>query len=262
MPDAISTTARIHTLKKLTVTLIDDALTEIRSKRPNSSRGKERRFRTADYFLLEVQDYVAGAWDMLAVGNVRASVAISRWILEAGMNLWWVVSNEDETEQHLADLAGEALRQDANLLDGLADLRPNHAQALRQRGDKARRVRADLGCVKLDSLETRMKDIKPPETPNWPDLYTLYRICCAAAHPGLRAWERFKKAGQATVSTEPSDNTILTSDMATWMAAASVLYLVLCAHCLTQTGNLEGLKILWNTKISPLLEQVEQDSLV
>lgn len=98
-----------------------------------------------------------------------------------------------------------------------------------------------------------MKDIKPPDRPDWPNLYALYRICCAAAHPGLRGWERFKKIGQTTVSVEPSGNTILTSDMATWMAAASVLYLVSFAHCLTQTGNLESLKDWWNAKVSPLL---------
>jgi len=240
-------------LRKLTTALINDALTEVRSKRPSSSAGKKKHFRTAEYFLLEAHDYVAGAWDMLAIGNVRASVAISRWILEAAMNLWWVVSDEGEMHQRLTDLAGEALRQDANLLDGLANLWPNEAETLHQRAKKARQVRTDIKCAGLDPLEKRMKDIKPLDTPDWPDLYTLYRICCAAAHPGLRGWERFKKVGQAIVSTEPSDNTILTFDTTAWMAAAPTLYLVSFTCCLTQTGDLESLKHCWNTKISPLL---------
>jgi len=223
----------VSPLKELTNTLISDTLTEVRSRRPDSSVGREKHFRTAEYFLLEAREYAAGAWDALAIGNVCVSVAISRWLLEAAMNLWWVVSDENETTQRLTDLAGEALRQDANLLDGLAELRPDHAEALRRRAKKARQLRSDLGCGKLDGLETRMKEIKPPDTPTWPNLYVLYRICCAAAHPSLRGWERFKTVGQITVATKPSDNTILTSDMATWMAAASVLYLVLCAHCLT-----------------------------
>jgi len=103
-------TADVATLKRLTTTLISDTLIGIRSRRPNSSADKEKRFQTAEYLLMEAQDYVAGAWDMLAIGNLCASLSISRWILEAAMNLWWIVSSEDRTERRLADLAGEALR--------------------------------------------------------------------------------------------------------------------------------------------------------
>jgi len=247
------TTDTVPLLKELTTTIIRDALKEIRSKRLNSSGCKEKRFRTTEYFLVEAQDYVTGVWDTLAVGNVRVSVTISRWILEAAMNLWWVVSDEDATEQRLTELVGEALRQDANLLDGLGELQPNQAHTLRQRAEEDRQTRSDLGCTKLDSLETRMKDIKPPDRPDWPNVYALYRICCAAAHPNLRGWELFKSVGPAKVSTGSSDNTILTPDMVTWMAATSVVYLVLCAYCLTQTGNQDSLTNWWNTKVIPLL---------
>ena len=253
MLKVMSKTMDIDSLKKLTNTLLDDALAEIRSERPNSSVGKEKRFRTAEYFLLEARDYVDGAWEMLVIGNARASLAISRWTLEAALNLWWVVSNHDETEQRLTDLVGEALRQDANLLEGLAEMRPDQAHALKQSANKARQVRDELGSLELASLEKRIKDTKPPDKPDWPNLYVHYRVCCAAAHPGLKVWERFKTVGQATVSTEPSDNTILTSDMATWMAAASALYLVSFACCLAKTGNAEKLKEWWNVKVAPLL---------
>lgn len=243
----------IRSLKKLTSRLIHDALAEIRSQRPNSSIADEKRLRTAEYFLLEARDYVDGAWEMLAVGNARAAIAISRWTLEAAMNLCWAVSDENETEQRLADLAAEALRQDANLLEGLRELWPNQAHAFMEGADKARQVRGELGPVKLDSLKARMKDVKLPDRPDWPPFYVLYRICCAAAHPDLKVWERFKTVGQATVSTEPSHNTIMTSDTAAWMAAASALYLVSFACCLAKTGNVQALKEWWAAGVVPLL---------
>jgi len=247
-------TADIRSLKQLTHSLITDGLQEIRSKRPNSSIGHEKRLRTAEYFLLEARTYVDGAWEMLMAGNACGAIAVSRWMPEAAMNLWWVVSDGNETEQRLTALAGEALRQDANLLEGLAELWPTQADGLKKRADRARQMRDELGRVKLDSLEVRMRDIKPPERPDWPPLYAIYRICCAAAHPGVKLWERFTTVGQATVSTEPSDNTILTSRTATWMAAASALYLVSLVHCLAKTGNAEKLKDWWNKKVVPLLE--------
>lgn len=253
MPGSMQGTANAAPLKELTITAVGDALKEIRSKRPYSSVGKEKRFQTAAYFLLEAQDYVAGAWDALAVGNVRVSVTVSRWILEAAMNLWWMVSSVDETEQRLTDLAGEALRQEANLLDALGDLLPDQAHTLRRRAKMARQTRANLESAKVDSLERRMKDNQPPDSPGWPSLYVFYRICCAAAHPGLRGWERFKRVGQARVSTEPSGNTMLTPKLAMWMIVSSVLYLVSFAHCLTQTGDLKALTNWWNVKVSPLL---------
>jgi hypothetical protein len=253
MPGSMRRKVDTASLKKLTITAIRDTLKEVRSKRPNSSGGEEKRFQTATCSLLEAQEYVVGAWDTLAVGNVCVSVAISRWILEAAMNLWWMVSNEDETEQRLTDLAREALRQEANLLDALGDLFPDRAHTLGRRARMARQAMADLKCMRVDSFERRMKDNQPPDSPGWPSLYVLYRICCAAAHPGLRGWERFRRVGQATVSAKPSGNTMLTPKLATWVIVSSVLYLVSFAHCLTQTGDLESLTNWWNAKVSPLL---------
>jgi len=253
MSGSVRETVNASSLKELTNTAIRDALKGIRSERPNSPAGNEKRFQTATYFLLEAQDYVAGAWDALLSGNVRVSVTISRWVLEAAMNLWWIVSNEDETEQRLTDLAGEALRQETTLLDALGDLFPDQTHTFERRAKKAQQARADLKCTKVDSLERRMKSNQPPDNPGWPSLYVFYRICCSAAHPGLRGWERFKKVGHATVSVKPSGNSMLTPKLAMWMIVSSVLYLVSFAHCLTQTGDLEALTNWWNVKVSPLL---------
>ena len=253
MPNAVNKPANILRLKKLTSTLIDNALAEMRSECPSSSACGEKRFRTAEYFLLEARDYVDGAWDMLLIGNPRASLAISRWTLEAALNLWWVVSDPDKIEQRLTDLVGEALRQDANLREGLAEMWPDRAHALRQSANRARQMSDELGSVKIASLKERMKDTKPPDKPDWPNLYVHYKVCCAAAHPGLKVWERFKTVGQAAVPTETSDDTILTSDMAMWMAAAPAFWLVSFACSLADTGNAEKLKAWWNAEVAPLL---------
>jgi len=253
MVNAVNKAANIHRLKELTSTLIHDALAEIRSECLNSSACAETRFRTAEYFLLEARDYVDGAWEMLLIGNARASLAISRWTLEAALNLWWVVSNPDKAEQRLTDLVGEALRQDANLREGLAEMWPDRAHALKQSANKARQIKDELGSVKIANLEERMKDTKPPDKPDWPNLYVHYRVCCAAAHPGLKVRERFKTVGQATVSTETSVDTILTSDMAMWMVAVSAFWLVSFACSLADTGNAEKLRAWWNAEVAPLL---------
>jgi hypothetical protein len=245
--------ANIRRLKELTGTLVHDALAKIRSKCPNSSACGENRLRTAEYFLLEAEDYVDAAWDILLIGNVRASLAVSRWTLEAALNLWWVVSNPDKVEERLTDLVGEALRQDADLREGLAEMWPDRAHALKQSADKARQIRDELRPPKRTSLEQKMKDAKPPDKPDWPNLYVHYKVCCAAAHPGLKVWERFKMVGQATVSTETSDDTILTSDMAMWMSAAPAFWLVSFACSLADTGNAEKLKQWWDTEVAPLL---------
>jgi len=250
---AVKKITNVHRLKKLTSTLIHDALAEMHSEYPTSSLGHENRFRTAEYFLLEARDYVDGAWEMLAIGNTRVSLAISRWTLEAALNLLWVVRNQGETDQRLADLVGETLRQEANLCEGLAEMRPDQADAFKQRANSARKVKGELGCARLDSLEKRMKDAKPPEKPDWPDLYVHYRVCSAASHPGLKVCERFKTVGQATASTKASDDTTLTSDMAMWMAATSAFWLVSFACSLANTGNAEKLKEWWDAEVAPLL---------
>jgi hypothetical protein len=111
----------------------------------------------------------------------------------------------------------------------------------------------ELGSVKIASLKERMKDTKPPDKPDWPNLYVHYRVCCAAAHPGLKVWERFKMVGQGTVSTKASDDTVLTFDMAMWMAAASAFWLASFACSLADTRDTEKLKGWWNAEVAPLL---------
>jgi hypothetical protein len=253
MVNGVDKAANIQRLKELTGTLIQDALAEIRSEWPNSSEYAENRFRTAEYFLLEAQDYVDGAWQMLLVGNARASLAISRWTLEAALNLWWVVSDPDKTKQRLTDLVGEALRQDANLREGLAKMWPHRAAALKQSASRARQIRTELGVVRTTKLDEMMKEAKPPDKPDWPDLYVHYRVCCAAAHPGLKVWERFNTVNQTVVSIKTSGDTVLTSDMAIWMAAAPAFWLVSFACSLADAGSAEKLKAWWDAEVAPLL---------
>jgi hypothetical protein len=243
----------ISSLKELTQSLISHSLSDVRAAGQHSSGEQESHFRTAEYFLLEAMPYVDGAWEMLTVGNAHAALAISRWVLEAAMNLWWVVGEKAKTEQRLADLAGDALRQDAALSKDLTKLWPKWARALQEKAERARRAKNNLMSGRLDPLEKRMHAIKPPDQGDRPDLYVLYRICCVAAHPSLRVWERFSTAGHATVSSEPSDNTVITSNMAAWMTAAASLYLVTFACCLTQTGEAKNLKEWWAVKVAPLL---------
>jgi hypothetical protein len=246
-----SNSNNIKSLQKLTDELLNNALKNIRSGRQNSSVSMEEYFKITGYLLSEAKEYIDGAWGMIASKKWDASLALSRWVLEASMNLWWVAAEKNKVEQHQrnVDLVGEALRCEANLLDGLAEFWPSNAAAFNNQAKKAIRERKSLSVRKLDKLDKRMQSIKPPNKPNWPNLYVLFRICCAAAHPNLKMWERYKQVGTTIVSIRPSGN----KDIACWMAVASTLYLVSLSYCLTKLGNARQLNEWWKNKVVPLL---------
>jgi hypothetical protein len=212
----------------------------------------EEYFKTAEYLLLEAKEYVDGAWEMIASKKWDASLTLSRWVLEASMNLWWVVVEKNKTKQRHMELVGEALRCEANLFDGLAKFLPEQAVAYNSKAKEARKMRKYLGVGKPDSLDKRIKSIKPQNRPDWPDPYVLYRICCAEAHPNLKVWERYKSVGTVTVSIKPPDN----KGTASWMAAASTLYLVSFSYCLIELEYIEQLNKWWKDEVAPLLCRV------
>ena len=99
-------------------------------------------------------------------------------------------------------------------------------------------------------MEKRLKDIKQEDNPKWPGLYPLYRICCAAAHPSLKVWERFAYSGNSIIGREPVNK----YEISSWMAAASTFYLVMFSYCLTGLGDSQQLKDWWENKVRPLLD--------
>ncbi len=240
----------IKSLKKLSIVLLDNALKEITLHRKNTSPPNEESFITAEYLLLESKEYVEGAWDMVSMERYDASIALSSWILEASLNLFWAVADKDKIHDKLVVLAGEALRCDANLHEGLGEIWPSYAEAFISKAKEARKVRQSLGIDKpLESLDKRLKDIKQENSPKWPELYPLYRICCASAHHSLKVWERYAYSGNSIVGRELIDK----SEISTWMAAASTFYIVVFSYCLTGLGDSQQLKDWWEIKIRPLL---------
>lgn len=244
-----SNARKIKSIKILSSSLIIDALKEIRSHRENTSTTNEESFLTAEYILQESREYVDGSWEMLISGKPNASIALSRWLLEASLNLLWTVANKDKIEERLKVLVGEALRQDACLLEGLMKLHPDKSHLFESKAKEAREARKNLGVEKPDGLEKRIEEIVLPNQANLPPYYSLYRICCAAAHPNLKVWERFCIVDKATYPKNPIDK----QSIACWMAASSTLYLVTNAYCLTKLGDANALKQWWKKQVSPLL---------
>jgi len=245
----MSSCSYITTLKSLSSDLLEAALKEIRSHREKTSPSNREHFLTAEYLLQEAMEYVTGAWQMIISVKPNASIALSRWVLEASLNLLWTVADRDKIEERLKVLVGEALRSDACLLEGLAKLWPDKSHQFESKANDARRIRESFGVEKPESLDKRLEEIRHPDKANWPELYALYRICCAAAHPGLKVWERFCSAGDSTVSKDPIDK----QSIACWMAAASTLYLVANAYCLTDLGDKNVLNEWWKNQVVPLL---------
>lgn len=241
--------SKLASLRTLSINLLTDALKEIESHRESTSPQNVEHFLTAEYLLQEAIEHVTGSWDMLISNKPNASIALSRWSLEAALNLLWTVADRNKIDDCLKTLVGEALRLDACLLEGLSKLRPEQAERYRNKAQEARSVREGLDVEKPKDLNTRLEHIKQPKRDNWPELYPLYRICCSSAHPGLKVWERFG----GTADSVESKNPIEKQSIARWMAAASTLYLVTNAFCLTELGSKEKLGEWWSKQVAPLL---------
>lgn len=247
----MSNSNKIASLKTLSSDLLDETLAKIRLHRKESSPPNEKYFLTAEYLLHEAMEYVAGAWEMIESGKSNASIALSRWFLEASLNLHWVVADRDKIDERLKILCGEALRSEACLLEDSTKLWPDKSQLLKRNADEARKIRKELCVEKLESLDKRLRSIKEqPEKTDWAELYPLYRVCCEAAHPNLKVWERFGSADGFTISKCP----ISKQSFACWMATASAYYLVLFTCSLTKYGDSKQLKHWWENKVGPLLK--------
>jgi hypothetical protein len=244
------TTENITKLRDLSIALLSDGLKEIQTHQQKADSENEACIISGEYLLLEAKEYVEATWSMILSEKYNASLSLSRWILEASLNLFWAVAEKEEKDDKLKILAGEALKCEANLQEGLAVLWPEEATAYNNNAQHARQVRNSLRVKRLENLGKRMEDIKQENNPKWPDLYPLYKICCRSSHPGLKVWERFDHSDDETISREP----VSFHDTAIWMAASSTFYLVTFTYCLVGLGDSEHLKAWWKNKVRPLLD--------
>jgi hypothetical protein len=246
----MSNSDNITSLKTLTQNRMKETLRQIRSHREHHSPTNEGRYYIPEFLLEEGLEYVSGAWDLILSDRPKAAVTLSRWIVEASLNLYWVVKgNKDEIDDRLKALFGEALRNEANLYEDLTKLWPDQADSFSKRACEAREVRKeDLGVEeRLQPLEQRLLKVKLPE-----QLYPVYRICCAAAHPGLNVWERLEVDGSAGAGS------LIDKRRACWMVAQSTLHLVAGAYILTEleSGDKEVLLTWWENEVRPLLDSI------
>lgn len=243
------TTENIIKLRDLSITLLSDCLKEIQSHHHKDESKNKKYSITGEYLLLEAKEYVEPTWSMILSEKYNASLILSRWILEASLNLFWAVVEKEEKDDKLKLLAGEALRCESNLQEGLAVLFPNKATAYNNNALNARQARESLGVKRLENLRKRLKDIKQEDNSKWPDLYPLYQICCHSSHPSLKVWERFEYCNEKPISKEPAS----LHNIAIWMAALSTFYLATFTYCLVDLGDSDRLKTLLTKKIRPLL---------
>ncbi len=234
--------------------LLEKSLCEIQGHPSQASQHCEGRFRAAEYLLIEAREYVDAAFNLLEAGKARASLSVSRWILEAALNFLWATVQPNEVNHRLRLLVAEALRLEAARLEGLASLYPGDANRLRTEVNARRKERVNLvgkGEPRLAPLEERLRSaIGSDQSVSYKELYALYRICCAAAHPNLAVWRRFGFGPDgARVTSAPPEST----QIAVWMVAASTFHLVTGAYCLTNLGDAKSLKTWWEQEIAPLL---------
>ncbi len=252
----MTTESSLNSLHKKATELLARALTEIRQGRVNAAQAREDRFRVAEYLLTEAEEYVSTSWDLLRAKKPRASLAISRWVVEAALDILWVTAETNKIEKRLIFLAAEALRLEVARLEGLVEWHPNEAKQFKNAAADARQQMRNLVNItkwRLDPLGSRMDSISARlKAKSMPNPYSLYRICCAAAHPGLELSRRFSQAaGGATVTRKPTDHT----EIAIYISAASTLWLVSATYCLTELSDAEYLTRWWKDEIAPLLDR-------
>jgi hypothetical protein len=233
----------IDALKELTESLIWETIKEIGTTPDNA---KEDHYVVARYYLSESQECMEGVWPMLAESRFRAALALSRWVLEAALNLIWAVADDKEVDQRLQDLRGKALYQEAALRDELAEASFGEIEVQKEQAEKARSAAARVQGRPLGALEDRVKslqttDVAPKKLGELgPKLYAYYRICSTAIHAHPRVWEHPQKK-------------IVRPWVVYLIATLSPFYLVGATHVLTGTGDLNRMYEWW-TKAESLLD--------
>ena len=233
---------QLMALRSRTGDLLDRALGDIRDAR--SDRGSsDAPSQVAEYLLKEAREYLDGAWEMLLGRKPRASLALSRWLLEAALNLLWVVADQREVEARLASLRADALRLAALQHEGMAEVVPSQARARRALAKEARRLVCEENAASLKPLAHRVDEAKESFGDETPSIYPLFRACSAAAHPNLAP----------LALPTPRVRVQYLEDLAIWMAAAPTLYLVAGASALVGVGDAVSLKRWWTEEVAPLL---------
>jgi hypothetical protein len=227
----------IIALRELTCGLVEQAWSEVSSLVDTKTEQEERRS-VASYYLFASREYTEGAWQMLSENRRLAALALSRWPLEAALNLLWVLADNKEVDKRVNDLRAKALWQEEALHRGIAEAWPNFATPHREIAEKVANAARGLGARSLDSLEKRMEELEGTDVATeklgelGPMLYVYYRICSVAIHAHPRVWE------------DP-DKRVAKPWVIYRIAASSPLYLVAAAHCLTVTGDIDKLYKWW-----------------
>ena len=237
----------INDLKKLSMGLLNEAVNKIQFQRSNSSN-KEKYFIISEFLLTEAKEYAEGSFDMIASGKYKASLSLSRWILETSLNLFWVTADKNEIDNRLNAWGAESLRCEVNLREGMAKLWPTLTKICKENAEKAKKEKEILSNNKLEPLDSRLKNIMIDDKSKeiYEKLYPLYRICCSSAHPNLKLWEKYNTSG------EKIDKSADKFGISCWMVTSSIFYLAIFSYRLTELGDYQELKDYWE-KISKLL---------
>jgi hypothetical protein len=255
--------ARFDSLHKLTSKLLRKTLYDTRKARDNSLAAMNARFYTTEFLLTEAQEFSEASWAELKAGRSRVSLAVSRWVLEAAMNLLWASMVPAECDERLKFLTAEALRQEGVLLNGLAAMNAEKAEELKigQYATEAKKqeneLRDQLTSKSKDypsTIARRIESILPQlEALFCPRLYPLYRICCGAAHPGFDTWRLFQPGPGGSMIKKDRSNCY---QNACSISAGAACWLAVGVYHLTQPDNVElhnSVMNLWAKTVVPIV---------
>lgn len=239
----------IVTLHRLTCGLVEKAWSEI-SSLPHTGPAQKARHSVASYYLFASREYIEGTWQMLSENRRLTALALSRWPLEASLNLLWVLANDEEVDQRINDLRAKALWQEEALHKGIAEAFPNFAIPHGEAAQRVANAARSLGARSLASLEKRMGELETTDVATkklgelGPKLYVYYRICSVAIHAHPRVWEA-------------PDKRVAKPWVIYRITASSPLYLVAATYCLMGSGDIDKLYKWW-AEVESLLDKEEE----
>ncbi|MHC4561278.1 MAG: DUF5677 domain-containing protein [Planctomycetota bacterium] len=185
---------------------LQEALSEVRKKRPRVSHSSLFNVSVAEYVLLSAQDYAQTAFEAFIAERWHSALSCCRTIFEMSMISLWCCLNEDEKDERLYRWVKTSVGDQYRMYKALAlhDTSKSERKGVFEMAENACKTQlAELGHVKeLPSYSQMAHDIEEahldPTQARWMQA-ALYKQLCQSVHPQLGLGRFYDIRGTTTV---------------------------------------------------------------
>lgn len=237
----------IDQLEINTIEFLKKSTTDI-EKHINDNSSLMRRRLIAYGIICESESYLTSAWRELKAGALRPSIMMTRWLVEAAMDVMWACHDNESINSKLDALTKRSFQEEKKRLRSIQSLYPDSIAHLEQNIAQINDEVNSINVGPMPNLADRMRLVPQPGNFN---MYDLYRICCEASHPRIELWNWYKYENDVILKKKPRS----TSNFTIWLISASSFYLAIATLNLAQAGEVESARKHWLTKISPFIPE-------